>query len=142
MKRMALKVLPLVLLTVLIGTSCKKYESGPDISIIPRKDRVANTWIIGMATSNGDDVTEKFERYELYLTADGDAELDAKYVIFGETFEEETKGTWSFKDNDQNIEFDFEDDRQDGTYQILKLTKTEFWLREIGKDLELQLEQK
>jgi hypothetical protein len=34
---------------------------------------------------------------------------------------------------------DFSDDQADGTYQILRLTSTELWLRKVGEDLELRL---
>lgn len=142
MNTMIKKTATLLGLIIFTFTACSKYESGPDITIIPRKDRVANTWVIEKALENGEDVTDQFDNYELYLTRDGDAELDAHYTVFGETFEYQTNGTWEFQNDDENISFDFEDNSADGTYQILKLTETEMWLREIGADLELQLQEK
>lgn len=137
-----IKKVSLLTLTVVLVSSCSKYEEGPEINLTPKKDRVANTWVIEKATDQDEDVTADFENYELYLTSDGDAELDAKYDAFGQTFENETNGTWTFLNDDKDIEFDYEDDSQDAMYQILKLTKKEMWLREVGKDLELHLKSK
>ena len=88
---------------------------------------------------NNEDVTESFDKYELFLTEDGDAELNAEYRILGETFDTETNGTWSFQNDKTEIRFDYEDDGYDNQYQILKLTKDEMWLRENGGDLEIHL---
>lgn len=122
--------------------SCRKYEDGPDISLVPRKQRVANTWVIVKAVDDDRDVTNDYDHYELYLTKDGFAELDAKYNVFGESYSTETAGTWMFKNEQENILFDYEDDAQDGEYQILRLTMHEMWLRKTGDDLALYLQTK
>src|SRR5690606_17141842 len=130
----------IIMLSVLV-VGCKKYEEGPVISLLPKKDRVANTWVVNKAIENDTDVTDEYDQYELYLTRDGDAELDAHYTAFGIEYTVSTDGTWMFTQNDENIEFEFQDDSQDSEYQILKLTETEMWLREVGQDLELRLDQ-
>lgn len=129
------------LLSIFI-TSCKKYEDGPDINLIPRKDRVANTWIIEKAYADNQDVTADYRAYELYLTNDGDAELKGEFSVFGQDFLYETDGTWQFTNNDENIKFDYENDDADAEYQILRLTDKELWLREVGAELELHLQEK
>ena len=134
--------LMMVLGLVVIFTGCKKYEEGPAISLTPRAERIANTWVIEKATSEGNDVTENFDQYEIYFTSDGDSELSADYEVFGITYSTETQGTWEFQNDDENLAVDYADDDFDNTYQILKLTEEELWLREIGQDLELQLKEK
>lgn len=117
----------------------KKYEDGPLISLRSKKDRVANTWIVEKAyDENGDDVTNEYERYELRLTKDGDAELRATY--FGATFD--TEGTWSFRSNKNNIFLDFENNSADRNYEILRLKNDEFWLQKTDGSKELHLEPK
>lgn len=125
--------------TVFMFFSCQKYEEGPAISVTAKNERVANTWVVSQAMDNNEDVTESFDKYELFLTKDGDAELNAEYRILGETFDTETNGTWSFQNDKMEIRFDYEDDDYDNQYQILKLTKDEMWLRENGDDLEIHL---
>lgn len=126
----------------MVMPSCRKYEDGPLISLTSRKKRVANTWVINRAYENGREVTHRFEHYELYLTENGSAELDANYTVFGYTFEDETSGTWRFINKDEEIQFNFEHSSQDATYMILRLTKDEFWLRKLSSDLELELREK
>ncbi len=126
----------------LAATGCQKYDEGPAISLVPRAERIANTWVIAHAEENGEDVTDQYDQYELYLTDDGDAELSADYMVFGTQYTTETNGTWNLVLDDENIQFDFEDDSQDAEYQILRLTQEEFWLRKIGEDLEIQLAEK
>ncbi len=53
--------------------SCeKKYEDGPTVSVLSRKERVANDWKIQKAIENGTDISEDYDQYDLYLTKNGD----------------------------------------------------------------------
>lgn len=124
------------------ATSCSKYEDGPGVSLVPRSERVANTWEYDKVYENGEEVTENYDQYELYTSADGDAQLDAEYQYGGVTVETSTDGTWEFQNEEENISFDFEDDEQDNTYQILRLTQDELWLRELGGETEIHLKEK
>lgn len=131
---------PLALAAVaLLATGCKKYEDGPGISLVPRTERVANTWVIERATADGDDVTSSYDQYVLSLTTDGAATLDAEYTVFGVDVSTETTGTWAFANDQEQLVLDFEEDLADGTYIINRLTRTELWLRKVGEDLELRL---
>jgi hypothetical protein len=127
------------LLAVLPLTGCKKYPDGPGVSIVSKKMRVENTWIVAKATEDGQDVSSSYDPYTLTLTRDGDATLEADYFFFGVHYVVITNGTWTFLNDAMNIMFDFEDDSQDAEYQILRLTDDQFWLRRVGADLELQL---
>ena len=141
MEKKILKTAVLALSTLLIF-SCEKYENGPAISLIPRNERIANTWVIEKAIQNDEDVTSQYDQYEVYYTSDGDSELSAEYTAFGVEFQTETQGTWSLTNNDEDLVVDYQDDSEDEEYQILKLTSKELWLREKGEDLELHLGQK
>ena len=141
MEKKILKTAVLALSTLLIF-SCEKYENGPSISLIPRNERIANTWVIEKAIQNDEDVTSQYDQYEVYYTSDGDSELSAEYTAFGLEFQTETQGTWSLANNDEDLVVDYQDDSEDEEYQILKLTSKELWLREKGEDLELHLAQK
>lgn len=131
---------PITLATVaLLAMGCNKYDDGPGISLIPRTERVANTWVIDKATSNGQDISSAYDQYVLTLTSGGSATLEADYTLFGVVISNSTSGTWSFANDQEELVLDFSDDQADGTYQILRLTSTELWLRKVGEDLELRL---
>ncbi|MCI5056979.1 MAG: lipocalin family protein [Flavobacteriales bacterium] len=134
-------ILPIFGIT-LLATSCEKYDEGPLISLKSKEERLANTWVINSAMENDQDATNDYDHYELFMTADGDAELDANYIFLDQEFDIETNGTWDLMNNDEQIVFDYEDDDFDKTYQILKLTEDELKLREVGEDLELTLNTK
>lgn len=133
-----LKITAAVLATVVL-VSCNKYEEGPAVSLASKKARVENTWKIGQALRNGDDVTSDYDEYTLKLTKDGDANLAALYTAGNFSYEAETDGTWEFKSNKENLFLNFQDDDFDQEYQILKLEKDDMWLREIGGEDELHL---
>lgn len=129
-------------LALLPFASCKKYEDGPLLSVTPRSERVANTWIIAYAEENNENVSDQYDQYELYLTADGDAELDASYTAFGVEYVTSTSGTWSFQNDEEWLNLDFEDDDQDATYEILRLTNDELWIKNLDNNVELHLLEK
>lgn len=133
-----LKIAAAVLATVVLA-SCNKYEEGPAVSLRTKKARVENTWKIGQALRNGDDVTSDYDEYTLRLTKDGDANLAALYTAGNFSYETETDGTWEFKNSKENIFLNFTDDDFDREYQILKLENDDMWIREIGGEDELHL---
>ncbi len=122
-----------------LGFAGCKYEEGPSISLTPKKERMENTWDIVSASDEGEDVSDSYDNYTLVLAKDGDATLTAKYSYGPFSYTGTTNGTWEFKNNKEDVSFDFEDDDADQDYQILKLTTDELWLREKGGDLELKL---
>ena len=125
----------------LLAAGCNKYDDGPGISLLPRTERVANTWVIDKATSGGQDITSAFDQYVLTLTSGGSATLEADYTFFGVVISNSTTGTWSFANDQEELVLDFADDQADATYQILRLTTNELWLRKVGEDLELRLKE-
>ena len=134
-----MKRIAIILALTIVGTSCKKYEEGPFISFRSKKERVANTWKIDKAYENGQETTGSYDQYRLYMSKDGDASLTSIYSTSNFTAEFETDGTWMFVNNKENIQFDYQDDDADETYQILKLKENELWLREKGGEVELRL---
>lgn len=131
--------LTLTLLGSWVFTACNKYEDGPAFSLRTRTARVANIWVIDRAYQNGEEVTDSYEQYELALQKDGDAELAAIYQWGNFYFEGTTTGRWTFENKQENLRLDFEDDRADETYTILRLAEEELWLYDANDDLELRL---
>lgn len=59
--RTYVKILPVLLFTVLVAASgCKKYEDGPSVSLIPRTERLCNTWQVFSCNVNGSDMTSYY----------------------------------------------------------------------------------
>ena len=141
MKKLRLIALSTVLLFAFSFTSCK-YEEGPTISLRPKNERIANTWVIDKAYHNGEEVTDEYDQYELYLTTDNKASLTVVYSGGTFTFEYNTSGVWAFANSKEELVLDFEDDEADRTYEILRLAEKELWLKEKGGDTELQLQPK
>lgn len=142
MNRTTLWKTPIALAAVaLMAVGCNKYDDGPGVSLIPRTERVANRWVIEKAISDGQDVTSSFDQYVLTLTTDKAATLVANYTLFGIVISNETSGTWSFANDQEELVLDFEDNAADATYQINRLTQKELWLRKVGEDLELRLKE-
>ena len=120
-------------------SGCNKYDDGPSISFRSREERIANNWRVESAKKGTNDVTSSFTQYELRLTKDRDAALQADYELGSLTFSFQTTGSWDFENNDEDLRLDFEDNAADDTYEILRLKEDELWLREKGDDLELHL---
>ncbi|WP_027418646.1 hypothetical protein [Crocinitomix catalasitica] len=134
-----IKVASIIGLSALTLFSCSKYEENDGVTVKSKKARVANTWVIDQAFSDGENVTENYDEFTLTTKEDGDAQLNAKFEWGPFSYEYETDGTWEFTSSKENISFDYEDDDADKTYQILKLEVDEMWLRETGGEDELHL---
>jgi hypothetical protein len=124
---------------LLVLGSCNKYEEGSGVSLQSRTERLANSWEVEEAMSDGEDVSSDFEQYQLTMLSDGDASLAALYSIGDLSFEFETDGTWEFQNDQEKIFLDFENDNADRTFVILQLMEEELFLREQGGDLEFRL---
>lgn len=115
---------------VLLLTQCKKYEDDPSIQLIPRETRLTQEWSFQSAYVDGENVSDQYNRYDLTIREDGTAYLDAEYEpLPGTEVDVNTNGTWTLKDDDETIEFDYEDDSQDRQFTITRLTLKEFRLR-------------
>jgi hypothetical protein len=143
MKNRTIALITGTLMVGLLSTSCeKKYEDDDTIELTSRAERVANTWKFGYAEDDGENVSEDFEQYELFMNTAGDAQLDASFTLFGTDYETSTNGTWSFRNNDNELVLDFEDDDQDAEYEILRLNNDELWLKNMDSNVEIHLLEK
>ncbi|HEX8547064.1 MAG TPA: hypothetical protein VF691_08900 [Cytophagaceae bacterium] len=133
------KIFLLLIVITSLFSACRKYDEGPAISVRSRKERIANNWKIDKAYSNGNDVTQYYTAYDLEFTKGGDAKLIANFNIGGTVFSFDSKGTWSFEDNDEKLRLDLENNLADKTYNILKLEEKELWLKTVGGEDELHL---
>jgi len=139
MKAKSLTLMCALTLSIVLGSSCQKYEEGPAVSLKTRKERVANTWAVEKAYRDGKDVTTDYGQYELQMLTSGFAKLVAVYHMEGIQYEYETEGTWKLENKDDDLRLDFGDNRADRTFTILRLKEDQLWLREKGGSEEIRL---
>jgi len=134
-----------LIITAIIATmavGCKKYDDGPTVSLVSKTNRLDNTWEVDKAYDEGKDVTSSYNQYTLKLTKSGSASLTAKYTYGPFSYEGTTNGTWVFQNSKEDIKLDFDDNDADATYEILRLTSNELWVKERAGTVELHLDTK
>jgi len=120
----------LLLTSSFLLTSCK-YEDGPLLSTQSRQERVANVWEVAYATDDeGDEATEQYESWEMTFEEDGQAFLSYQTSAGEVSFD----GEWNLVDRDNRFQLLIDDPfglfTADREYEIEKLTRDEFWLRD------------
>ncbi len=128
---------------VMVGMSGCKYPEGPFLSIQTREGRVAKQWEVIMATdSAGEDISNNFDEAEFGFEEDGEAEATLEVLGIPVEFE----GEWDLDNDDTVLELELEQKTTNiplnKNYEILRLTRTEFWLRDQDNDTEIRLEVK
>lgn len=109
-------------------TSCNKYEDGPKLSLLTKKSRLANTWIVEKATTtstNGSvaDNTAYFSSYTLTIEKDG------KYTATLGSFTD--SGTWTLGEDKDDIRMLSNiSGSTEESYRILRLKSKELWWKQ------------
>ncbi|MEO0897961.1 MAG: hypothetical protein AAFY71_16250 [Bacteroidota bacterium] len=141
---MTRKTFVTVCLSILIaaGLSSCKYPEGPFVSLQSATARVAQDWEVVSATdSAGNDVTDAWDEAAFSFEDDKEADVILELLEVPINY----TGTWDL-DNDETI---FELDLTSNTiipvprnleFEILRLTQSEFWLRDTGDSTEIRLE--
>lgn len=133
-----MKKLILFALVAFIGlglTSCK-YEEGPFVSVVPKQERVTNTWEVQEAYENDQPTNDLdfIKEFTLYKEGNADmlqtiAGLDVYFV-----------GTWAFDDDKSHINVTLEDDNTGllsftREWEILRLKEEEMWVKSWETDI-------
>jgi hypothetical protein len=106
-------------------TSCNKYEDGPKFSLLTKKSRLANDWVIESATvtsANGstNNITSGFSGQVLTIEKDG------KYTWT--TSSGSDSGTWTLGEDKDDIRLiSSASGSQEISYRILRLKSKELW---------------
>jgi hypothetical protein len=122
------KWLLLVVLAVLLGAACKKYEFGPYVSLNSKKQRIRGTWMVESAVDRfGAEIGPDFSGYRFSFSRKDSARIEyAGKTLNGLWDLEEEKDIFVWK----NLEGDtlgFYFDRSE-RFDILRLTGNDFWL--------------
>jgi hypothetical protein len=113
-----------------IFTSCYKYEEGPRFSLLSRKARLCNEWVLETYLDNGTDKTIAGETTTLIIENDGTYSISTVRNEMGQVQSEFSHGTWVFQDAKGQVVMT---DSQEGsiplTYDILELRNSNLQLR-------------
>jgi hypothetical protein len=111
-------------------TSCYKYEEGPRFSLLSRKARLCNEWVLQTYLDNGTDKTIVGETTTLTIENDGTYSISTVRNEMGQVQSEFSHGTWVFLDAKGQVVMT---DSQEGaiplTYDILELRNSNLQLR-------------
>ncbi len=111
----------LLIIGLIIPTiqSCKKYPNGPLLSLHSRKERVANAWKVDNYKINGTDYTSLVSEYTETFSKDGN--YSYTWELLAGT------GSWTFQNNDKEINLIGITNQDSHTLVILKLEEKQFW---------------
>jgi len=125
-----MKALLSFLVVGVLVTSCYKYEEGPRISLLSRKARLCNEWVLQTYLDNGTDKTVAGETTTLTIEKDGTYSISTVRNEMGQVQSEFSHGTWAFQDAKGQVVMT---DSQEGafplTYDILELRNSNLQLR-------------
>lgn len=120
----------LSLLTTLAFTSCNKYSEGPNFSLLTRKARITNDWVLESYTKDGSDLYDG--TYEMNLSIEKDGTYSKSIITpnLGQLQSTTAHGTWEFIDSQGSISL-LEDGMLLGeSYEIIMLKNKNLKLRQ------------
>lgn len=115
---------------VLLG-SCSKYKEGPMFSILPKTERIEGKWKAEKVLFNDIDSSVNYKSHIWEFTRNGS-------VILQIGVSNKTTGIWTTVSNDKNFVIDLDNGTRE-TYEIRRLKKNEFWIRNMQSQLDFFL---
>ena len=114
-------------LLLLILNSCSKYEEGPKVNFVTKKERITNKWTPISTFINGMDESMEYYGDIIELTKEGNFTLITKY---GDVFH----GDWEFTDEKENVMIRTYYPNSDNVaevteWKINKLRKEQLWIQ-------------
>jgi len=121
MKKITVTLLVAVLLvsTLTIVQSCKKYEDGPLVSLRSRTERLSNQWKVDNYKVNGTDFTSLVSSYTETFSKNG--AYSYSWTILNGT------GTWKFQNKDKEVKLTGDQAQTSRTLFLTKLEEKELW---------------
>ena len=125
MKKLLIYFLLLTISTVIIS-ACGKYEEGPGISFLTKKNRITNTWNLTSRTTNGSTTNLSNQTWEVVIKDDDT--YTSKATILGVPFFNEI-GAWKFSDDKLDLLTTPASSANTVSWEIVRLKKDELKLR-------------
>jgi len=130
MKKLAFYAFALTLIAAGIS-SCGKYEEGPGISLLTKKNRITNVWNLASRTTNGN--TTSLSNTTWTVTINDDDSYNSKATVFGITVLNEN-GSWKFSNDKLQLLTIPSGSSNTDSWDIVRLTKDELKLRYISNN--------
>lgn len=124
------KIIALVLLSLLTFSACKKYKDGPYVSVWSRKERIEGKWVVDYAEKNQREVTDSYKDMVLELTRN--------YSVIETLDTSKMNGIWGTMTNDKDFVIDYDNGTRK-IYEIIRLTRKQFWIRDRQSELVMHL---
>lgn len=133
------KYLSVIIILVLVLSSCTSYDYGPLFSFRSTTQRLTGEWTLEMTLVNDRNDVVWFEQEKNYVYQ-FDKKGRAYKIKMSDSKEMYSySGSWKFDDDKQNLIIEFEEsekaDSKDYKFEILRLSNSELWLLETGRDI-------
>ena len=92
-----------VLVMLFAFSSCNKYPDGPSISLISKKSRICNDWLLVTELRNQEDVTDENSTTKLVIEKDGTYSWSETYEAMGQLKGNYSSGDLSFGDSKNTL---------------------------------------
>lgn len=125
------------LVLLLIFTSCSKYPDGPAFSLLTKKERLCNDWVLVEREINGDIFEEGSVKTKMSIEKDGSYSISSTINQLGQLQGEHEHGMWKFDDTkkllylyNKDASGSNENNDPDRTYTIMELRNKKLRLKE------------
>jgi hypothetical protein len=126
-----IRFLAILCLAILTVSACKKkYKDGPYVSVWSRKERIEGKWVVGYAEKSQLEVTSGYK--------DLIWEFTRNYAFIQTTDSGKVNGIWGTMSKDKDIVLDYDKGNR-SIYEIIRLTRNQFWIRDRQSELILHL---
>ncbi|MFN4915217.1 MAG: hypothetical protein ACK5FT_07840 [Sphingomonadales bacterium] len=124
------RILAILCLAVLTVSACKKYKDGPYVSVWSRKERIEGKWVVAYAEKNQQEITNSYKSLVMEFTRN--------YSVIETTDTSKINGIWGTMTNDNDFVIDYDNGNR-SIYEIKRLTRKQFWIRNKQSELILHL---
>lgn len=109
-------------LVAIVVTACSKYEEGPSFTLLSKRARMENTWVLTSYTLN--DVNSPIiGTYTMKLEKNGNASITTSFGT--------EEGQWEFSDDKESLILTGVNNNTD-TYEILMLKSKDLKLKQVN----------
>lgn len=89
----------LVSVLAMVTPACSKYANGPKFTLLTKKSRLANEWILTSYMINGNEFIESQPQIKLALDKDETYSWSSTQTVLGQLQSQFDNGTWSLSDD-------------------------------------------
>ena len=126
-KKVSVVMVAFLLITIAFS-ACKKGSDDPVVSLKTRKDRFTNTWTLVRYEKNGASQDISGSTYVYAVSNNQTLTRTVEGSIFGFPIRNISNGTWTFLNDDEDVQIAFGSSTT--IYAIQRLASKELWLKE------------